>query len=97
MADEARHEARQGGPSILQWLLGIAGTLCASGLITLFTFAVNANDRMARIEERLGQTESTQVIARGVIEREDVRDRDLHAELAKLRERVARLERDGGR
>lgn len=90
MADE------RSGPSIVQWLLGIASTLCAAGLLKLFSFAVDANDRMTKLEERVGQAEGTQVIARGVIEREDVRDRELHAELAKLRERLARLERDGG-
>lgn len=79
--------------TIPQWLAAIiAATLLTAmlGIVKLVSSNSGTNDLQ---DQRLGRIEQTQEAARGVIEREDARDRDLHAELAKLRERLARLER----
>jgi hypothetical protein len=84
---------RESGLRVPQWLLSIfAASLVATliALAKLIAWQDKTNDLQ---NQRLDGIEQVQGIARGVIEREDKRDRDLHAELAKLSERLARLER----
>jgi hypothetical protein len=88
MADEAT-----GGLRIPQWLLGTIAASLVSMLIALAKLIAWQNETNALQNQRLDRIEQTQGIARDIIEREDVRDREVHAELAKLRERLARLER----
>jgi septal ring factor EnvC (AmiA/AmiB activator) len=87
MADE------QSGLRIPQWLLGTLAASLVTSLIALAKLIAWQSEVNALQDQRLNGIEQTQQVARGVIEREDERDRELHAELAKLRERVARLER----
>jgi hypothetical protein len=88
MADEA-----QGGLRIPQWLLGTLAASLVTALIALAKLIAWQSEVNALQDQQIGQIRQAQVEARGIIEREDIRDRDLHAELAKLRERLARLER----
>ncbi len=92
MADQAP----QGGLRIPQWLAAtITGTLLTSIVAMVAMVAVNS-DKNGKQDEKLDQIEHRQEIARAIVDRVDAADRELHAELTKLRERVARLERDGG-
>ena len=87
MADEAS------GLRIPQWLLGTLAASLVTTLIALAKLIAWQSEVNALQDQRLAQIEARQEVARGIIEREDVRDRDVHAEMAKLRERLARLER----
>jgi hypothetical protein len=90
MADE------QSGLRIPQWLLGTIAASLVSMLIALAKLIAWQNETNALQDQRLTQIEQRQEINRGIVEREDARDRALHADLATLRERMARLERNGG-
>jgi hypothetical protein len=87
MADE------QSGLRVPQWLLGTLAASLVTSLIALAKLIAWQSEVNALQNQRLDGIEQTQQVARGVIEREDERDRELHAELAALAQRVARLER----
>lgn len=86
----------EGGLRVPQWLLSTIAVAVLGLLLTLGKLVALHNTTNDLQDQRLGRIEEVQVVARGVIEREDVRDRALHEELARLRERMARLERNGG-
>jgi hypothetical protein len=88
---------RPDGLRIPQWLLGILAASLVTSLIALAKLIAWQSEVNALQNQRLTQIEQRQEINRGIVEREDVRDRAIHAELAKLYERLARLERNGHR
>lgn len=71
-----------------QWVAAaLAGTLLAA-LLTVIGLVATNSETNERQDEKIAQIERRQEIARGVVDRVD-------AQLAQLRERLARLESQG--